>query len=266
MSEATPRRIALLLEYDGGDYAGSQLQPGLRTVQGALEDAVRETGGEAARVAMAGRTDAGVHARGQVACFTTLGRLDCGVWQRALNARLPRDIAVLAAAEVEPGFDPRRVARRRQYRYRIAQRDVRLALERDRAWQVGQRLDVGAMTAAASRLVGRRDFAAFASPLETAGASTVRELFSFSVRQEDGGRLALDLEANAFLPHQVRRMTGALVAVGRGLLTPDDYAGLLDAPPASVTPVAPPWGLYLMRVDYARPLFDVPPTPDRALD
>ena len=253
MSKAA-RRFALCLEYDGSGYAGSQLQPRQPTIQGALEAAVLETSGEQVRVAFAGRTDAGVHARGQVACFSTIGRLDAGEWLRALNARLPRDIAVLAAAEIDIGFDPRRAARRRRYRYLIEQRGVRPALERERAWQVAQPLDLEAMATAAQGLIGRRDFAAFASPLEAPDRSTVRELYCFTVRRE-GSAIVLDLVANAFLPHQVRRMAGALVEVGRGRLTPEGYAALLDGPPASAGPAAPPQGLYLIAVEYDRPLF-----------
>jgi len=248
------RRVALLLEYEGTGFAGSQLQAGARTVQGVLEDALEKATGERERVAFAGRTDAGVHALGQVAALSTGSALEPETLLRALNAWLPEDVAVLRVQDVEPGFDPRRGAVRRSYRYVIENRPVRPALERGRVWHVPGDLDMESMRAAAAGLVGRRDFAAFASRLEEEGKSTVREVYRFDVSDE-GSRIFLDVEANAFLPHQVRRMAGALVEVGRRKLTPAEYVGLLDGPPASAGPAAPARGLYLVRVDYARDLF-----------
>jgi tRNA pseudouridine38-40 synthase len=198
---------------------------------------------------MAGRTDAGVHARGQVASFLTESALDAGTFMAALNAHLPADVAVIASAEAPVDFDVRRDAVRRHYRYLIENRSGRPALERGRVWQVAQPLDVASMAAAAAGLVGEHDFAAFASAPSTPGASTVRRIYSFEVSKE-GSRISLDVVANAFLPHQVRRMAGALVEVGRGKLTPSEYIAYLDGPPASVGPAAPPYGLYLMAVEY----------------
>jgi tRNA pseudouridine38-40 synthase len=254
------RRFALLLEYDGTRFAGSQLQSNARTVQGVLEDAVERVTREQSRVAFAGRTDAGVHARGQVACFSNATRLDPATLQRALNACLPEDVAVLALVEAAPDFDPRRRAWSRHYRYLIDTRPPRSALDRERAWHVPGKLDLEAMGRAARDLEGERDFAAFAGPLERKGASTVRRLLRFEVTASDG-RLACDAVADAFLRHQVRRMVGALVEVGRGRLTPEGYAGLLAGPPASAGPSAPPHGLYLMRVEYVPPLFEDAATP-----
>lgn len=256
MTDASSRRrIALLLEYDGGRYAGSQYQENAPTIQSVLEEAVLATTGERVRVAFAGRTDSGVHAKGQVASFLTAGALTPATLRNALNARLPRDIAVVRAAETPIEFDVRRAARRRHYRYVILNRPARPALGRDFAWHVRQPLDVGAMASAAGRLVGRHDFAAFGSPLEKAAASSVRTLFCFDVgRALD--RVLFDLTADAFLSHQVRRMAGALVNVGAGKLSPDGYGALLDGLPASAGPSAPGHGLYLMSVDYGRPVFD----------
>jgi len=250
------RRVALLLEYDGTRFAGSQLQSNAVTVQGVLEDAVVKATEETSRIAFAGRTDAGVHARGQVAAFTTGSRLDRETLRRALNAWLPEDVAVREAVDVAADFDPRRDALRRHYRYVIDNAVVRPALERSRAWHVVGELDVEAMAAAAKRMVGKHDFAAFASRLEDAGASTVRELQSFEVSR-DGSSILLDVTANAFLPHQVRRMVGALVEVGRGKLSVEGYAALLQGPPSSAGPAAPSHGLYLMRVSYGGALFEV---------
>jgi tRNA pseudouridine38-40 synthase len=248
------RRVAVLIEYDGSGLAGSQLQSNAVTVQGVLEAAILKATESAARVSFAGRTDAGVHARGQVASFVTPSMLDPETLQRALNAWLPEDVTIREVADVATDFDPRRAARRRHYRYVIDNRSARPALERGRAWHVGGRLDVTTMAEAAQRLVGQHDFAPFASRLGDEAASTVRELYCFSVNRR-GGSILLDVEANAFLPHQVRRMTGALVEVGRGKSSPEEYAALLAGPPASAGPAAPPHGLYLMGIEYPEPVF-----------
>ena len=255
-SPKAERRIALLMEYDGSAFAGSQLQSNARTVQGVLEEAILQATEARSRVAFAGRTDAGVHARGQVASFLTSSGLDVGTLQRALNAWLPEDVTVREAAEVPLDFDPRRDARRRSYRYVIDNRSTRPALDRGRAWHVPGELDVEAMAEAARGLAGRHDFAAFASRLEDEWASTVRELYCFTVARR-GSRIVLDVEANAFLPHQVRRMTGALIDVGRRQISPDEYVSLLDGLPSSAGPAAPPHGLYLLRVDYETPIFNL---------
>jgi tRNA pseudouridine38-40 synthase len=176
--------------------------------------------------------------------------------ERALNAWLPNDVVVRAVAEVEADFDPRRDALRRHYRYVIDNRRVRPALDRERAWHVAAPLDAEAMAEAARGLLGCHDFAAFASALERTGASTVRHLHGFDVKGR-AGRLVCDVVANAFLPHQVRRMVGAVVEVGKGLMSATDYAALLDGGPSSAGPAAPAHGLYLMRVEYDRELFPV---------
>ncbi|HXH22723.1 MAG TPA: tRNA pseudouridine(38-40) synthase TruA [Dehalococcoidia bacterium] len=251
---AAQRRIALLLEYEGTRYAGSQFQANAATIQGELEAAIGKATGERARASFAGRTDSGVHALGQVAAFTTTSRLDPQTMRDALNAWLPRDIAVLAAADADLSFDPRRQALRRTYRYVIENRAVRPAIGRDLCWYVAKPLDIEAMQAAAPALVGEHDFAAFGGALEEPGASTVRRLEAFEVRRE-GSRVTIEVTANAFLPHQVRRMTGALVQVGLGRLTPEAYGALLVAAPSSAGPAAPARGLYLVRVEYERDPF-----------
>jgi tRNA pseudouridine38-40 synthase len=243
------RRFALLLEYDGTRFAGSQLQAHAVTVQAVLESAIEKATEEPARAAFAGRTDAGVHAQGQVASFLSGTKLDAETLRRALNAWLPEDVAVRQVSVVDEGFDPRRHAVGRHYRYVIDNGPVRPVLERNRVWHVAGTLDTRAMAEAACSIVGVHDFAAFASRLEDPAASTVRALSRFQVRRI-GAKIVLDVEANAFLPHQVRRMTGALVEVGRGKLTRQEFAALLDGPPASAVPVAPPQGLFLMRVGY----------------
>lgn len=246
-AEAAGRRIALLLEYDGTAYRGSQLQDNGPSIQSELEAAIAKLTGAAARVSFAGRTDAGVHALGQVASFVTASALPASQVRSGLNHFLPRDIAVRAVLDVAMSFDPRRHARNRVYRYRIDNRPVRSPLLRDRAWHVEQPLDVAAMAQTARRLEGAHDFAAFAGAYEGSTQRTLR-------RCEAGGACAgvtLEMEALAFLPHQVRRTAGALVEVGLGRLDGDALVALLEPDPAgSAGPAAPAHGLYLVRVEY----------------
>ena len=243
------RRIALLVEYDGTDFAGSQAQPDRRTVQGVLEAAVVEFTGEAQRVAFAGRTDAGVHALGQVATLVTATAHTAETFQRALNHFLPGDLAVRAAAEVERDFDPRRHAVSRVYRYAI-DCNGREPLRRHRAWQRDAQLDVAAMAEAAEALPrGDQDWAAFAGPVPE-GYSTVRRLLHIDVNRCTARTLAVTMQAGGFLPHQVRRTVGALERVGAGRLGIAEFARLIEGPAASAGPTAPPQGLTLLSVNY----------------
>jgi len=241
------RRIALLLEYDGTAYRGSQHQENGPSIQQELESAIKRLTGTPTRASLAGRTDAGVHAVGQVAAFDVASRLAPAEFVPALNHFLPDDIAVRAAADAPPGFDPRRHARSRAYRYRIHNRPVRSPLERHRAWHVPKPLDVTAMQRAARRLEGAHDFAAFAGPYD---GSTLRTLARCDVTA-CGRRIAVVMEAEAFLPHQVRRTVGPLVEIGLGRATEEQLLDLLDrAVPSSANPAAPACGLYLLRVRY----------------
>ncbi len=250
------RRIALLLEYDGSRYGGSQIQKNAPTIQGSMEGAIRKLTGKSARVALAGRTDAGVHARGQVASFLTERRFDGAVFVDGLNYWLPEDIAVRAARVVAHDYDVRRRARSRSYRYLVYCGRTRSPLWRQRTWHVKQPLDEAAMRMAAERLVGRHDFAAFAGKLENPLATSVRTLRRLDVRRKS--RLfVFDAEADAFLPHQVRRMVGALVGVGLGRQAPQDVERpLREAKVATAGQAAPPQGLCLMRVTYPDLDFD----------
>ncbi len=251
----TSRRLALLIEYDGSPpLSGSQLQTNARTIQGELEAAVQQLTGEHKRIAFAGRTDAGVHALGQVAAFTTESELKTEVFVRGLNALLPESIAVRHAVESAPDFDPRRHASSRTYRYLIHNTPVRSPLWRTRAWHVAEQLDTKAMQAAADSLVGERDFAAFSRREDV---TTVRRVFRCDVRRRPP-MVAVEIEANAFLRQQVRRTVGGLIQVGMGKQTPAAFRRLLRvAEPASAGPVAPARGLYLVRVAY--PTLDLEP-------
>ena len=242
------RRIAVLLEYDGSAYRGSQYQENGPSIQSELESAVEKlTGALNGRVAFAGRTDAGVHALGQVAAFDTDARLTESEFESGLNHFLQTDLAVRSAKEVDRSFDPRRDALGRVYRYRIDTRPVRSPLLRDRVWRVGRELDIEAMRHAARRLEGKHDFAAFAGSYE---GSTERTLERCDVSRQCG-LVSIEMAARSFLPHQVRRTVGPLVDVGSGRVTQDALVGLLrSARPASGGPAAPACGLYLVRVEY----------------
>ena len=243
------RRFAATVSYDGTEFAGSQLQSSVRTVQQQLESAARALFGAPTRVALAGRTDAGVHARGQVAAFTAETLLDAATVERALNAHLPADVAVRLVRFVDEGFDPRRWARRRWYRYTVAQVASRDPLSRRFAWHIAQTLDLAAMNEVTATLVGRQDFIACSGPLD-AGRTSVRTVFSANW-DRSGETVAFDIRADAFLPNMVRRIVGALVQVGRGKLKGEEFVRLLkQASPATVGPLAPPQGLCLERVEY----------------
>ena len=254
-SPNAPRRLALLVEYDGTEFSGSQSQRGRRTVQDTLEDAIADYCGEPEggrrRIGLAGRTDAGVHARAQVAVIDCPRTDALETVRDALNHYLPDDVAVRAACEVAADFDPRRDAVARRYCYRIRDGGTRSPLQRRDVWQRPHALDASAMAAAAAALPrGRRDWAAFAGA-PSGGGSTVRTLSSMAVRRRGAHEIEVSMEADAFLPHQVRRTVGALERVGAGARSPREFAALIDAPASSVGPTAPPQGLTLEAVRYA---------------
>jgi tRNA pseudouridine38-40 synthase len=244
------RRIAVLLEYDGSCYGGSQYQKNAPSIQAELEAALNKLTGESLRTAFAGRTDAGVHARGQAASFVTRAPYRVEAFAGGLNRWLPSDIAVRGAMEVRSDFDVRRGACSREYRYTIYRSLVRSPLFQRFTWQVPQPLDVEAMRRAAAGLVGEQDFAAFTGSAAAVRGSTVRTVHrcELSVR---GSFVVLVMEANAFLPHQVRRTVGALVVVGLGRQSAEQFLALVrEAVPDTMGPTAPAQGLCLMRVKY----------------
>lgn len=245
----TATRFAATVSYDGTAFVGSQIQPNGRTVQEELERAANALFGASTRIALAGRTDSGVHATGQVAAFSAETLLDAATVGRALNAHLPDDLAVRHVREVPEDFDPRRHARRRWYRYTVWNGEARAPLLRGRAWHVEGKLDREALQAGAEALPGRRDFAALSRPLEP-GRTSVRTVFTAGWHSE-GCALLFDIEADAFLPQMVRRTVGALVRIGRGALKLEEFVRLLEqAEAGTLGPTAPAWGLCLERVDY----------------
>ncbi len=263
--------IKLTLAYDGTAYAGWQVQPERTTVQGALEAAIERVTGQASRTLASGRTDAGVHALGQVASFRTECELEPDVLVRALNARLPLDIAVLDAVRAADDFYPIRDAVRKRYRYVIHDGAVREVFSRNYAWHVKQPLDDAAMQRAAQALLGRHDFSSF----ENAGAPRLDSIRTVSdilvargtvggaadVRKPQGqggagqggqnSYITIEVEADGFLYNMVRAIVGTLVEVGRGAedeAWPGQVLAAKDRGQAG--PTAPPQGLFLVCVDY----------------
>jgi tRNA pseudouridine38-40 synthase len=243
-------RYKMTIEYDGEPFAGWQLQANAPTVQGAFEDAFFTLTGTRPVVHAAGRTDAGVHARGQVA-HVDLDRLwDTRVLRNAINAHLrPHPVSVLAVETVTDDFHARFKAVRRHYLYRIANRPAPLALERGKAWWQPVALDHQAMHDAAQALVGKHDFTTFRAA-ECQAQSPVKTLDRIAVTRQ-GDMIDITVEARSFLHHQVRSMVGSLKLVGDGKWPIGEMqAALLARDRARCGPVAPPTGLYLMRVDY----------------
>ncbi|HET7362695.1 MAG TPA: tRNA pseudouridine(38-40) synthase TruA [Burkholderiales bacterium] len=242
-------RIAIGLEYDGSCFLGWQTQPGGGTVQDVLQAALAAIAGEPVTVFGAGRTDRGVHARGQVAHFDTSAVRPDTAWVRGVNAFLPEAVAVLWARPVDAEFHARFSAVARTYRYRLDNRPVRPALAARRAGWYHAPLDVEAMRAAARALLGEHDFSAFRAA-ECEAASPVRTVHSLDISRE-GERIELVIRANAFLHHMVRNIVGSLVYVGAGKQPPGWIADVLAARDRSkAAPTFAPEGLYLERVEY----------------
>ena len=243
-------RFRLTLEYDGAPFMGWQRQAHGPSVQGALEDAVARVAGEPVTVFGAGRTDAGVHAMGQVAHLDITKPIRADKLRDAVNFHLgPHPISVLSAEDADPDFNARFDAVHRSYLYRLIDRRPRLALDRGRVWRIPQSLDADAMHAAAQTLVGTHDFTTFRDA-QCQARSPVKSLDAITV-QRAGAEVAVDVGARSFLHRQVRSIVGTLVEVGRGKWDVDDVAGALEARDRTACgPVAPPDGLYLMTVRY----------------
>ncbi|MCE9547327.1 MAG: tRNA pseudouridine(38-40) synthase TruA [Planctomycetia bacterium] len=246
-------RIKLTLSYDGSNYSGWQVQLGQSSVQGTIEAVLARITGQPIRITASGRTDAGVHALGQVAAFDIDSRFTPAVLMRALNGELPYDIAVHSACEVPDSFDPIRHALRKRYRYLLNDAPVRDVFGRRYCWHCPPRLDVDAMRRACQALVGTHDFSSY----ETSGsprATSIRTVFHLDLTRLPGphsDRIELEIEADGFLYNMVRVIVGTLVEVGRGNRPESWPAEALAAQDRRAAgPTAPPEGLVLVRVEY----------------
>jgi tRNA pseudouridine38-40 synthase len=255
--------IRLTIEYDGTDFFGSQAQLGRRTVQSELERCLKPLTNEDVRVTFAGRTDSGVHAKGQVVNFRTCARHDPETYLRGLNAVLPEDLAVVSAGRAPEGFHSRFDAVRREYRYRVLNSPVRSPMLRRYAVHVFRRLDVGGMQKACECLLGEHDFASFTGsgkgiPVGDGDVrpGTIRTVYtakmSSTAESDDRRLIDFDISANAFLPHMVRNIVGTLLWVGIGKIEWQEVDKILEARDRRLAgPTAPPHGLTLMKVNYA---------------
>jgi tRNA pseudouridine38-40 synthase len=243
-------RLKLTLEYDGTRYVGWQIQPNGPSLQARVQQALEELLGEPVPVEAAGRTDAGVHATGQVVCFDTPRALPLKAYWMGLNRFLPEDIAVVRAEEVPPEFDPRRWSHGKRYRYRVSNRPSRSPLRRLTHWEVFSPLRVEAMQRAATHLVGRHDFSAFRAS-DCQAAHAVREVRRLEVRGSTGDELSFVVEGTAFLKHMVRNLVGTLVEVGKGR-RPEEWVAevLASRSRTRAGPTAPAHGLILEEVFY----------------
>ncbi|MET0285288.1 MAG: tRNA pseudouridine(38-40) synthase TruA [Polyangiales bacterium] len=257
-SEAYPHGVCVVVAYDGSDFAGYQVQPGARTVQAVLEAAAQVLTGHPVRVRGAGRTDAGVHALGQVVAFDSARDISTRGFLLGLNSNLPRDVRIQEVTRVAAGYDPRHDSLAKTYRYLVQLGERQNPLLRQRAWQLGKHatLDFVAMRAAATRLVGTHDFRAFRSA-DDARENNVRTMYSIDLMEQytgDPTLFAIEVRGTAFMKNMVRIMVGTLVDIGRGRLALDDVPGMLGAEAnRDLTGfTAPAHGLTMVNVELGR--------------
>ena len=259
-NDCAMRYIKLLLEYDGTDYHGWQVQKTGRTIQSAIEAAISEITGEASRLAAAGRTDAGVHALGQVAVFATRSTLPAETLMRALNARLPGDIRILSSSETDASFNPRHDAFRKSYFYLISKSKKQPVFFYRYVWDVKIDLNLQSMKDASGFFIGEHDFTSFRG----AGCSAktpFRNIYSIDISALDeisfmtatikGEFIKIRIEANAFLRHMARNIVGTLAEVGRGRMSVEKTRDIIEARDRTKAgPTAPAKGLFLENIIY----------------
>jgi tRNA pseudouridine38-40 synthase len=244
------RTIKLTIEYDGTNYLGWQVQPKGPTLQRVLEETLRKITGEEVRLIGSGRTDAGVHARGQVAHFKTHSKINLHSMARALNSLLPPDIVIRRVREVDENFHARKSCKSKIYEYRILNRNLRSAFYYKYAWHVPQKLNLKEMKEATRYLVGEHDFSSFRS-VGTPTQTAIRKVIRAEWKKGRDGLLCFEIEANGFLKQMVRTMVGTLVEVGRGRLGPEEFQGILQSKDRrKAGPTAPAHGLFLKEVKY----------------
>jgi tRNA pseudouridine38-40 synthase len=246
------RRIRITLAYDGTDYHGWQVQPGLPTIQGTLEQVVSEIEGNRVTVYGSGRTDAGVHALGQVAAFSIENPIPAANLRKAMNRLLPGAIRVIEAAEVHSDFHPRFEARAKTYEYRIFRGEICLPFERLYIYHYPYPLDVERFMGLSPLFEGEHDFSAFAASddKDALGGSKVRTVFS-SRAELDGERLVYRVRGSGFLKHMVRNLVGTLLEAGKGNLGEEGIRAFLEGrPEPKAGPTLPARGLFLVAVDY----------------
>ena len=250
-------KIVLVVEYDGTNYCGFQFQQNAPTVQDEIEKALLKLTAEKVRIVAASRTDTGVHAKGQVVSFRTGSVLETVTFIAGLNHYLPPDIAIRASYKVNIGFNVQREAISREYRYLIINSTERSPLKRGYAHHISGKLNIEAMNRASQKLIGKNDLASFVTGFSRSIIkSTFRTVFQTLVERR-GDLVVLDIVANSFLPHQVRNTVGALVKVGLDKISIKDFEIIMEAKkPGLAGPTAPAQGLYLMKVNYPRPLGD----------
>jgi tRNA pseudouridine38-40 synthase len=248
-------KIVLVLEYEGTNYCGFQFQTNAPTVQDEIEKALFKLTGENIRVVSASRTDTGVHARGQVVSFRTNSAIGTSAFKNGLNHYLPDDIAVKETYKVNQQFNVQLDAISREYKYFVFNCPTRSPFERENSYQVSGKLNIEEMNRASQALVGEHDLASFVSDFSESNIkSTFRTVYKAQLRR-DGDLIIFDIVARSFLPHQVRNTVGSLIRVGLGKISVDDFQTIMEAKkPGSAGPKVPAQGLYLMQVNYPRPL------------
>ncbi len=244
------RNIKLLIEYDGTNYQGWQVQPKGPTVQGVLEQKLSLITGETVHLIGSGRTDSGVHAFEQVANFKTKSQLDVRSVQKALNSLLPPDVVIQRAEEVEEDFHARKAAMGKVYEYRILNRDIRSAFRHGYAWHIPQKLDLEEMKKATRILIGEHDFSSFRS-VGTPTRTAIRKIIRAEWKRDRDGFLRFEIEATGFLKQMVRAIVGTLVEVGKGKIDSEGFQKILDSKDRKKAgPTAPAHGLFLKEVKY----------------
>jgi tRNA pseudouridine38-40 synthase len=244
------RTIKLLIEYDGTNYQGWQVQPEGPTIQGMLEAKLSRLTGERIHLIGSGRTDSGAHALGQVAHFKTQSRMDIRTIQRALNSLLPPDIVIREIEEADECFHARKHSKSKVYEYRILNRNLRSAFHHGYVWYISQKLNLTEMKKATQSLLGEHDFSSFRS-VGTATRTAVRRVIRAEWKRGRDGLIRFEIEANGFLKQMVRAIVGTLVEVGKGKMKAVEFRKILDSKDRKEAgPTAPAQGLFLKEVKY----------------